>query len=102
MSPPLAEGYLLATVETRSPSRLISNTKGDKQDRSKREAASDNQSTANAPSTTIESIRLGQLSMSMLNNAREEEPIISDIDADAWARSLSLSAVVDGSGLDSK
>lgn len=77
----------------------LANNKDVSHERHKRDTASDNSSTL-LPSNA--SVHTGPLSSLLSNNVTEEEPMLSDADADTWARSLSLSNAMDGSGFESK
>lgn len=93
---PVVEGYRLANNDFLPSSRSSSKTNDPAHERNKRDSASDNSS------VQISNVHTGQVSIRLSNNVTEDESMISDTDADAWARSLSLSAGVDGSGTDSK
>lgn len=93
---PAAEGYRLANTDILPSSRSLSKKTDLSHERHKRDPTTDN------TSVQIPNVHSGQVSMRLSNNVTEDETMISDTDADAWARSLLLSVNVDGSGTDSK
>src|SRR5262249_13995655 len=85
---PIAEGYRIASTEILSPAISVSINKEPSHERHKRDGLSDNSST---PAVALQSTTLS-------NNDTDDDSIISDEVANAWARSLSLSPTFDGSG----
>lgn len=95
---PIGEGYRIANTELISPAISVSINKDASHERHKRDISSNDSSTTvgSLPSST--SITTEQASDRLSNNITDDEPIISESDANSWALSLSLAAAADGSG----
>ncbi|CAF1395353.1 unnamed protein product [Rotaria sordida] len=92
---PIAEGLLVASADIIAPSISISLSKETSHERHKREGVVENSS---IPTVSLPSINTEQILPGLSNNAADNEPIMNDADSNLWARVLSLSTVLDGSG----
>lgn len=95
---PTDEGYQIASSELISPVISVSLNKEPPHERQKRDTPSNTSSTSVNPLQTTSSVTTGTISTTTPNNTIDNDLIISDADADAWARSLLLATAVDGSG----
>jgi hypothetical protein len=94
----LAEGYRLAGSEILAPSLSVSVNKEISRERPKRDVLLDNSSISASTLQPIISNNNAQTSAQLSNNNTDDGTILSDEDANSWARSLLLSAGYDGSG----
>lgn len=100
IQPIAAEGYQLASSELISPVISVPLNKESPHERLRRDASSDNSSTPANSLQTVVSVNPETVSTMLSNNTSDNDFIISDADADVWARSLLLSTSMDGSGSD--
>ena len=97
-SQPLAEGYRLASTEIIAPAISVSINKEASHERHKRDAPLDNSSMSAVTIQSTVSVSNESISSILSNNGTDDDFILSDADADSWARSLSLATGFDGSG----
>jgi hypothetical protein len=95
---PIAEGYRLASTESISPAISVSINKDMSNERRKRDAPLDNTTISAISLQSAISVNTEPISTTLSNNVSDDEPILSDADANSWALSLSLASSIDGSG----
>lgn len=90
----VGEGYRIASTELLAPSISLSIGKETSYERHKRDTPLDNSSISTVLLEPVAAIINGQIS----NNEPDDDSIINAVDANLWARSLSLVTGMDGSG----
>lgn len=95
---PMDEGYQIANSELNSPVISVSLKKEPPHERQRRDTSSNNSSTPANSLQTVVPVHTESISPITPNNTIDNDLIISDADADVWARSLLLATAMDGSG----
>ncbi|CAF4107993.1 unnamed protein product [Rotaria socialis] len=98
---PMDEGYRLASTELSAPSIALPINKDVSPERNKRDVVlSENSTTSTVSMQPVIQVSTELLPSRSPNNTSNDGSIISDADANSWADILSLSSVVDGSGIE--
>ncbi|CAF5166456.1 unnamed protein product, partial [Rotaria magnacalcarata] len=98
---PMDEGYRLASTELSAPPIALPISKDVSPERNKRDALpSENSTTSTISMQPVIQVSTEPLPSRSSTNTSTDESIISDADANSWADILSLSPVLDGSGIE--